>query len=197
MRQSVAVACARTVLIAATLAIGACRREPEWRGTAVLPAKDIPAFTFLDSTGAPVRVAPATGLATLVFFGYTHCPDVCPTTLSDWVRVKKALGSDTSRTRFLFVTVDPERDSPAIVARYTAQFDSAFVGLSGDSATTAGIQRAFGVASSKEKSSSAEGYLVGHSSQVFLVDDHGQLRVSYDYGAGWDAMSADIKMLLR
>jgi len=133
----------------------------------------------------------------MVFFGYTNCPDVCPTTLSDWTRVKTALGDDAERVHFVFVSVDPERDTPAVAQRYAAQFDPTFRGVSGDAATTTAIQKAFGVASAKQPSASAQGYLVGHPAQTFLMDDQGQVRVRYAFGAGWDLMAADLKQLLR
>ena len=175
----------------------ACNREPKWRGTPVAPVLVIPTLSFADSGGAPIIFRPAAREASMVFFGYTNCPDVCPTTLSDWTRVKAALGNDASRVHFVFVSVDPSRDTPAVAQRYVAQFDASFRGLSGDSATTAAVQKAFGVASAKQASASAEGYLVGHPAQTFLMDDRGHVRVSYAFGAGWDAMSADLKQLLR
>ena len=175
----------------------ACNREPGWRGTPVAPALVIPALTFADSAGAPTTLLPATGEASMVFFGYTNCPDVCPTILSDWTRVRAALGDDAKRVHFVFISVDPERDTPAVAQRYAAQFDPSFRGVSGDAQTTAAVQKAFGVASAKQLSASAAGYLVGHPAQTFLIDDQGHVRVSYAFGAGWDAMAADLKQLLR
>lgn len=157
----------------------------------------MPAMTFADSAGTQIGVRPASGEAAMVFFGYTNCPDVCPTTLADWVRVKSALGETAKRVHFVFVSVDPERDTPAISQRYAAQFDSSFRGISGTRESTIAIQKAFGVASAKEGSASAAGYLVGHPAQTFLIDDTGRVRLSYAFGAGWDAMAADIKQLLR
>lgn len=180
-----------------TVIAAACAREPAWRGTAVQPERVIAPTTFVDSAGQNVQLLPASGGATLVFFGYTNCPDVCPTTLADWVRVKGALGDDAKRVHFVFISIDPERDTPAISQRYAAQFDPTFNGLSTNSARTDSIESAFGVASARDTTSSAAGYLMGHSSQTFLMDDKGKLRTSYGFGAGWDAMSADVKQLLR
>lgn len=188
----------RTFACVSLAAIGAaCSKEPTWRGTVVQPDRVIAPTAFSDSTGQNVQLLPASGGAAFVFFGYTNCPDVCPTTLADWVRVKRALGDDAKRVRFVFVTIDPERDSPAISQRYAAQFDPEFVGVSTSPARTDSIENAFGVASAKEASSSAAGYLMGHSSQTFLMDDKGKLRVSYGFGAGWDVMVADAKQLLQ
>lgn len=175
----------------------ACSGEPKWRGTPVQPARKISPRAFSDSTGTVVQLIPPAGQAAFVFFGYTNCPDVCPTTLADWVRVKRALGDDGKRVRFVFVTIDPERDSPTIAQQFAAQFDPSFIGLSTRPTATDSLENAFGVASAKETTTSATGYLMGHSSQTFLMDDKGRVRVSYGFGAGWDVMVADAKQLLR
>jgi protein SCO1/2 len=132
-----------------------------------------------------------------VFFGYTHCPDVCPVTLADWTRAKAALGDQADRVRWLFVSVDPARDTPAVAEAYARQFDSSFVGLSGDSATTAGIQAAFTVASYETPGATDADYLVTHASQCFLVDDTGTLRAMYSFNSGVDAIVADLQRVLR
>ena len=101
------------------------------------------------------------------------------------------------RVQFLFVTVDPARDTPIIAQQYASQFDSAFVGLSGDSATTVNIQRAFGVASQKSATPTEAGYLVGHSSASFVVNDQGKIVLSYGYGSEWQGIAEDIQTVLR
>ena len=183
--------------IATAYVTTACNREPDWRGTPVTPALAIPPLSFVDSAGVPITFGPPAGEASMVFFGYTNCPDVCPTTLSDWTRVKAALGDNAKRVHFVFVSVDPERDTPAVAQRYATQFDPSFRGLSGNAATTAAVQKAFGVASARHAETSGGGHLVGHPAQTFLVDDQGNVRVSYVFGAGWDVMAADLKQLLR
>lgn len=187
----------RIVLTLGSVALIACGQEPAWKGTPVEPARVIAPTTFTDSAGQDAPVLPSAGGAAFVFFGYTNCPDICPTTMADLVRVKNSLGADAKRVRFVFITIDPDRDTPAIAQRYAAQFDSSFLGLSTTPARTDSIENTFGVASAKEASPSAAGYLMGHSSQTFLMDDKGKLRVSYGFGAGWDKMSADVKQLLR
>ena len=184
------------MILAVVFTVG-CSNEPAWRGTVVDPPRVIAPLAFTDSAGNEIPLIPSAGGAAFVFFGYTNCPDVCPTTMADWVRVKNALGVDAKRVRFVFITIDPERDTPAIAERYATQFDATFVGLSTAPARTDSIENLFGVASSKEASASAAGYLMGHSSQTFLMDDDGKLVVSYGFGAGWDVMAADAKELLR
>lgn len=187
---------ARALLIASGVLLAGCGLDGGFHGVAVDPPRPMPTFEFRRGDGSVYRTAAEPKRPMLLFFGYTHCPDVCPTTMADWQRVKKALGDDAARVRFVFVSVDPERDTPELADRYAQQFDSSFVGLSGDSSTTARIQEAFGVASIREPESSAGGYLVSHSSQVFLVDDAGRLVVLYAFGSGWDALLADLKQLL-
>ncbi len=178
------------------LALGGCG-ETQWRGIAIEPAREIPAFSFVQANGDTLSTAPELGRPTLVFFGYTHCPDVCPVTLADWTRAKAALGDRADRVRWLFVSVDPARDTPAVAEAYARQFDSSFRGLSGDSATTAAIQRAFTVASYETPGATEADYLVTHASQCFLVDDTGKLRAMYSFNSGVDAMVADLQRLLR
>ena len=132
----------------------------------------------------------------LVFFGYTHCPDICPTTLADWKRAKAKLGSDGNRVRFLFVTVDPERDTPEVADRYAKQFDPSFIGVSGDSATTAGIMSAYGVRAVREPAPDSSTYTMGHSAYTFLVDSRGRIIAMYSMGMGWEILAADLKTLL-
>jgi protein SCO1 len=165
------------------------------QGTAIEPAREIPALEFAQHDGSVVRLGPADGRYTVVFFGYTRCPDVCPTTLADWTRVKKALGNDASRVRFLFVSVDPERDTPRDAQEYAARFDSAFIGVSGDSATTAKIQELFGVATIRATPTPGHEHTISHSPRTFLLDERGRLVAMYSYGSGWDALASDLKKL--
>jgi len=166
------------------------------QGMAVDPPRPMPTFSFTLENGAAFRTAPAPGSPMVLFFGYTHCPDVCPTTLADWKRVAQRLGDRAERVRFVFVSVDPDRDTPAIAARYAQQFDARFVGVSGTPETTFQMMTAFGVAASKDSSTTGSGYLVSHSSQVFLVDPLGRLVALYPFNSGWEALAADLESLL-
>lgn len=178
------------------LALVACG-DPAWKGISMEPAREIPAFTFLQSNGATYSTAPEAGRPTFVFFGYTHCPDVCPITLADWSKAKRALGDDGERVRWLFVTIDPERDSASLAESYARQFDESFIGLSGDAETVAAIQKAFSVGSYQEPGANDDDYLMAHASQSFLVDDSGMLRTMYSFNSGVDAMVSDLQRLLR
>jgi protein SCO1 len=182
------------LLVAAALT--ACDLDHGFHGVAVLPPRELPAIAFTRADGSSYSLSPADDELLVLSFGYTHCPDVCPTTLADWKRVKQGLGRDSARVRFVFVTVDPERDTPELADRYAKQFDPSFVGLSGDSATTAQALHAFEAMAVKDPSVTSSGYLVSHSSQVFLVDGRGRLIALYAFGSGWDALLADLEALL-
>ena len=182
--------------LASAIFLTACDLSGGFKGMAVDPPRDMPAFVFTRTDGSTFTTAPEPGRPMVLFFGYTHCPDVCPTTLADWKRVRAKLGDDAKRVRFVFVTVDPDRDTPAVAERYARLYDAAFEGVSGDAITTSRIIEAFGVAAAREPGTNATGYLVSHSSQVFLVDSHGKLVALYPFGTGWDALAADLERLL-
>jgi protein SCO1/2 len=134
----------------------------------------VPALRLARSDGAVFDLTEQRGRVVVVFFGYTHCPDLCPLTLANFAWVRRRLASRAAQVRFVFVTVDPGRDSPARAMAYARQFDSSFVGLSGDSATLAATQRAFHVASWVSRDSAGT-VLVAHSASVFVVGRDGAL----------------------
>jgi len=182
--------------VSAALAVCiACSGQPKLGGVAIDPPRDIPAFTFTLPSGERYETAADGVRPTVLFFGYTNCPDVCPTTLVDWKRAKQQLGARGEAVRYLFVTVDPDRDTPTVADRYAKRFDSTFVGLSGDESTTAAIMQAFGVSAARESSPDSSRYLVSHSAQTFLLDASGRLIAMYTFGMGWDVLAADLKAL--
>ena len=138
----------------------------------------------------------------LVFFGYTHCPDVCPTTLADWGRARRALAGDTSRVRFLFVSVDPDRDPPDSAAAYARRFDPAIVGVSGSAAQIAEVTGAWGVAAMPDASGDSAhagmsmAATMSHTARTFVVDPDGRLRLVFASDARPDDVAADVRALL-
>jgi len=186
----------RSRFVFAAALLTACQSAPTFEGMAVDPPRDMPAFSFALPDSSRLELGPAAGKPTVLFFGYTHCPDVCPTTLADWKRAKAQLGDKAASVRFVFVTVDPDRDTPEVAQRYARQYDASFVGVSGDAPTTAKIMEAYGVAAAKEEGSAASGYLVSHSSQVFLVNSAGKLVALYPFGTRWEALANDLASLL-
>jgi protein SCO1 len=178
--------------------LAACTREPTLRGIGVDPPKAAPSLIVVRAGGDTFALARERGRAVLLFFGYTHCPDICPTTLADWAKVRRQLGPRAERVRFVFVSVDPTRDTPAVAQAYAAQFDSTFIGLSPIERELPAIQYDFGVTSSRDiRGRDSTDYLVSHASQAFLVAPDGALRVMYSFGASVDDVVADLRTLLR
>ena len=184
---------------------GVVRGPSGFYGSAMPAPRPAPPLVLVEHGGRTFDLAAERGKVVLLFFGYTHCPDVCPTTLADWRRVKAALGADTARVRFVFVTTDPERDTPEVAQEYARRFDPSFVGLSGDSATLASLQRAFMIASYREPATDStpkdphaghRTYTVGHSSRTFVIDREGRWRLLMPAGAGAAMITADVKKLL-
>lgn len=184
------------VLTAAAWGSG-CDSGVSFEGVAIDPPRAVAATDFTLPDGRRYTLGPEANRPLVVFFGYTHCPDVCPTTLADWKRAKAHLGARAERVRWVFVTVDPERDTPEVALRYARQYDSTFVGLAGDAPTTAKVLETFGVMAVREDGASASGYLVSHSSQAFLMNPAGQLVALYPFGTRWEALAADLKRLLE
>lgn len=185
----------RRLLCIGALVLAACD-SGGFKGVSIDPPRDMPAFEFMQAAGSTYSTKPEAGRPMVLFFGYTHCPDVCPTTLADWKRVRAQLGAKADRVRYVFVSVDPDRDTPAVAERYARQYDASFVGVSGDGPTTAKIMEAFGVAAARDETPSANGYMVSHSSQVFLVNDQGRLVALYPFGTSWEALAADLDRIL-
>jgi protein SCO1/2 len=158
------------------------------------PPRPAPALRLTGGDGAPYDLAAERGRVVLVFFGFTNCPDVCPETLERWAVVRRALGADAARTRFLFVSVDPARDSPRGASAYAAQFDDSFVGVSGTAAQVGETALAWGVAT--ERKGAGEGYDLLHSTQVFVVDPAGRLRWGYGRAATVPEIAAEVRALL-
>jgi protein SCO1/2 len=135
------------------------------------------------------------GKVVVVFFGFTHCPDACPTTMAELAAVAKELGPDASRLQVLLVTVDPERDTPEVLKQYVPSFDPSFLGLYGTAAETAAAAKEFKVYVQKQPQPGG-GYSVDHSAGTFVFDREGRLRLFGNYGAGAKALSHDIRLLL-
>lgn len=143
-------------------------------GMAAAPAAQVPSVRLARSDGGVFDLAEQRGKVVVVFFGYTHCPDLCPLTLANFAWARRRLGARADEVRFVFVTVDPRRDSPAMAMAYARGFDSSFIGLSGDSAALTKAQQAFHVASWVSHDS-AGNVLVAHSASVFVVGRDGAL----------------------
>jgi protein SCO1/2 len=163
------------VVFAAFALAGCGGSRPSFKSTDVTGADYGKDFALTDHTGKARTLADFRGKAVVMFFGYTRCPDVCPTTLADLSQVMKALGPDADRVQVLFVTVDPERDTREVLGKYVGAFDPRFLGLSGDAGATQRAAREFKVYYEKRKTS--DGYSVDHSGQTYVIDPRGRLRL--------------------
>jgi protein SCO1/2 len=150
-----------------------------------------------DHDGKPRTIADFRGKLVVVFFGYTQCPDVCPTTLADLAAVLKQLGPLAARVQVLFVTVDPKRDTPALLRQYVTAFDPSFLGLYGDAAATARVIQDFHIYAAERSGKSADSYTVDHTAQVFVLDANSKVRLLFAPGTAPGAMASDLKVLLN
>ena len=156
-----------------------------------------PDFRLTDHNGRERTLADFRGKVVAMFFGYTHCPDVCPTTLSDFANALKALGAEGQRVQVLFVTVDPKRDTPELLKAYVPAFNPTFLGLHGDAAATAKVTRDFKIYAAERPGKTPESYTVDHSAQTLVFDTTGRLRLMLAYGTPGDKIAADLKILLN
>jgi protein SCO1 len=150
-----------------------------------------------DAEGQARTLADFRGKVVVVSFGYTHCPDVCPTTLADQAKAMKLLGAESSRVQVLFVTVDPKRDTAELLRQYVPAFDPSFIGLRGDDAATEQATKAFHVYAKARPGASPESYTVDHSSQSFVLDPQGRLRLVVPYGTAPSAIASDLRLLMN
>ena len=168
-----------------------------YRGSLIDPPIQAVDFELTDQLERPFRLSDQLGKIVLVFFGYTHCPDVCPLTLSEFKQIKANLGEQASEVKFVFITVDPERDTTAALREYLSNFDPDFIGLTGDRGTLDGVWKAYGVYQAKQEVGSAAGYLVDHTARTYLIDRQGNLRLTYPFEMGKDDILADVRHLLK
>ena len=157
-------------------------------------------LNLTDHHGKPRTLADFRGKVVVVFFGFTHCPDACPTTMAEMAHVAKELGPRADQLQVLFVTVDPERDTQKVLAQYVPAFHPGFLGLYGDAEATARAAKEFRVYYGKQpgKGGSAGGsYSVDHSAGTFILDREGRLRLFAQYGQGAEAILHDVKLLMR
>lgn len=188
-----------TIALLVPLVLTACwHSTPSFRGTVLDPPIPAPDFTLTDQGGQPFRLGDQRGKVVLLFFGYTNCPDVCPTTLATWKRVYDALGDDADRVRFVFITVDPERDTPERLREHLAIFNPNFVGLTGTLDELAPVYGAYGIFREKDAATeSALGYLVSHTASVAVIDRDGQRRLSFSFGTPAEDIVHDLHQLWR
>jgi protein SCO1/2 len=193
------------VLLGAALAFGllaGCDRPGGGAPKASFKAVDITGAEYArelslpDADGKMRTLADFKGKVTLVFFGYTQCPDVCPTTLAELAAVKRDLGKDGDRVQGVFVSVDPQRDTPQILKAYMASFDPGFVALRGTPEQVKETARQFKVFYAQVPGRTEGSYTVDHTAGTYVFDAQGKVRLFVRYGSGAEALRHDLKLLL-
>ncbi len=192
----------RRILItaaAASLLLAACDRlasPGSFKAIDITGADYAQNFDLPDADGKRRTLADFKGKVTVVFFGFTHCPDVCPTTLLELAAVKKALGADGDRVQGIFITVDPERDTAALLKAYVDNFGPGFAALRGTLEETKATAKAFKVFYAKVPGSTEDNYSMDHTAGSYIFDAKGKVRLFTRYGAGAEALTSDLKALL-
>lgn len=187
------------VLLAAA-ALAGCQKsapdKPAFKGIDLTGAEYARTLNLTDQDGRARSLADFKGKVLVVFFGYTQCPDVCPTTMAEVAEVKRSLGADGDKVQGVFVTVDPERDTATLLKAYLASFDPSFVGLRGSEEQTKAAAKEFKVFYAKVPGKTPESYTMDHTAASFVFDTEGRVRVYVRYGAGAEPLAHDIKLLL-
>ena len=180
-------------------------------GAVVNPPFQVPNFVLRDQSNRLIGLNDLRGHPVVMFFGYTHCPDVCPTTLANFTQVKKLLGAEADKAIFAFVTVDGKRDTPEVLQAFLSHFDSSFLGLTGDDATLSSMAAAYGAFFSipadkqqgnpesdhHEEDIASDNYFVQHTSPAYLIDSKGLLRMVYFYGTSAEVIAQGVQQSLQ
>ena len=170
--------------------------KPAFKGVDLTGAEYARSISLSDQDGRSRSLAEFKGKVVVVFFGYTQCPDVCPTTLAELAEVKRMLGQDGEKVQGIFVTVDPERDTAPLLKAYLNSFDPTFVALRGSEEQTKAVAKEFKVFYAKVPGKTPESYTMDHTAASFIFDPQGRVRVFSRYGSGAQALADDIKLLL-
>ena len=183
-------------LFALCLFLAACSEPAKFNATDISGVDWGKDFALTDHTGKLRHIADFKGQAVVLFFGYTQCPDVCPTTLAAMQETLKRLGPDAARVQVLFATLDPARDTPQLLAQYLPWFHPSFIGLWGDEPTINAVAQDFKVFYAKQPNKEGGGYSVDHSAASYVFDPQGRLRLTIRHGETPERIAADLKLLL-
>ena len=189
-------------LLACVLSLSACDQKSLPLPKTVFANTDITGldygkdFSLTDHNGKPRTIADFRGKLVFVFFGYTHCPDICPTTLSDMAGIMTSLGPDADKLQVLFITLDPERDTPEVMAGYVPAFHPGFLGLYGDRAATEKVVREFKIFQQRVPGPDGKSYTIDHTAASYVFDTRGHLRLFVRHGQNGAPLLNDLKLLL-
>jgi protein SCO1 len=197
-RNAIKLVATCAILTGATVLFSACsEQKPAFAAIDVTGADYAKDFALTDHNGQPRTIKDFKGKIVVMFFGYTQCPDVCPTTMAELAEVRKLLGKDGDRVQGLFVTVDPERDTPEVLKGYMTNFDPTFIALYTTPDKLAAVAKDYKVYYKKVDGKTATSYTMDHSAGSYIYDTKGALRLFTRYGTGTAPLIADIKLLLK
>ena len=182
------------------LAVGAIRivNPPHtWTGMLMDPLAPVNDFSLTAAGVKPVRLSDFRGKLVALYFGYTYCPDVCPTTLAELAAGMRDLGADAQQVQVIFISVDPARDTPERLADYVANFDPSFIGITGSPEEIAAVATPLGIYYQAHEGTAATGYLVDHTATVMVLDRQGRLRLLLPFGTTGAQAASDLRALLR
>ncbi|MEN9936907.1 MAG: hypothetical protein RLZZ387_3486 [Chloroflexota bacterium] len=181
----------------AAVALAGCGNYT-FRGTALEPPTAAPDFTLVDQEGRPFRLSEQRGSVVMLFFGFTNCPDVCPTALADAAAVREQLGGDGERLKVALITLDPERDTPELLGRYVRRFDPSFIGLTGTQEELDAAIKGYGVMSMRrDMPESALKYTIDHSAFLYVIDQAGNWRLVFSPDATVADIASDVGHLIK
>lgn len=184
-------------LMALLVTVASCG-DYRFRGGIIDPPFEAPDFTLTDQFGQPFRLSEHRGKVVVIYFGFTYCPDLCPAALADVAAARRQLGADGDKVLGVFVSLDPERDTPERLTRYLAGFDKTFIGVRGTEAELAPIVEDYGVSyARRELPDSALKYTIDHSTFIYVIDPAGRWRVLFPHGMALDDMVSDLRYLVR
>ena len=191
----------RTLILASAVAAfsmaGCMDGKPQFKGVDITGADYARDFQLTDHNGQPRSMKDFKGKIVVMFFGFTQCPDVCPTSMTELAQVKQLLGKDGDKLQGLFVTVDPERDTPELLKAYMANFDPSFLALRGTPEQLAAMAKDYKVFYKKVEGKTPTSYTMDHSAASYVYDTQGRLRLYTRYGSGAAALASDIQLLLK
>ena len=176
----------------------ACSAEkPQFKSIDLTGADYARGFALTDQNGKPRTLQDFAGKVVVVFFGFTQCPDVCPTSMAELAEVKKLLGPDGDKLQAIFITVDPERDTPGVLKAYMGNFDPTFIALRPTMAELPDFAKSYKVFYKKVEGRTASSYSMDHSAGSYVYDAKGQIRLYNRYGSGAEVLASDIKLLMK
>ena len=196
MKRAFAATCVAAFAVLLAALAGCSPSSPKFQSSDITGSSFGHDFALTDFNGKARTLEDFRGKVVVMFFGYTHCPDVCPTTLAELAETMKRLGADADKVQVLFVTVDPARDTPELLAQYVPAFDKRFLGLRGDADALAKTASEYKVIYQKQPGTAPGSYSMDHSAGTYIYDPKGRLRLYVSYGLGTDVFVHDIKALL-